>query len=81
MLLPLDPVVSSYLVNLCCLFESLIWFSTHRYISPEQVPVQYGGLSVDSCDCNPDSTISDPATDMTIKPGTKQIVEIIIYEV
>lgn len=43
--------------------------------------MQYGGLSVDYCDCNPEFTISDPATDMTVKPGTKQIVEIIIYEV
>ncbi|XP_030522079.1 patellin-3 [Rhodamnia argentea] len=51
-----------------------------KYISPEQVPVQYGGLSVDYCDCNPEFTVSDPATEMTIKPGTKQIVEIIIYE-
>ncbi|KAK4793431.1 hypothetical protein SAY86_023866 [Trapa natans] len=51
-----------------------------KYIPPERVPVQYGGLSVDPCDCNPEFTISDPATDMTIKPGTKQIVEIIIYE-
>lgn len=51
-----------------------------KYISPEQVAVQYGGLSVDNCDCNPDFTVSDPATEMTVKPGTKQIVEIIIYE-
>ncbi|KAK4741044.1 hypothetical protein SAY87_024632 [Trapa incisa] len=51
-----------------------------KYISPERVPVQYGGLSVDSCDCNPEFTTSDPATDMIIKPRTKQIVEIIIYE-
>ncbi|PKI57517.1 hypothetical protein CRG98_022168 [Punica granatum] len=51
-----------------------------KYISPEQVPVQYGGLSVDYCDCDPEFTISDPATEMTVKPGTKQIVEIIIYE-
>ncbi|KAI6691283.1 hypothetical protein NL676_028111 [Syzygium grande] len=51
-----------------------------KYISPEQVPVQYGGLSVDYCDCDPEFTVSDPATEMTVKPGTKQIVEIIIYE-
>ncbi|KAF9670595.1 hypothetical protein SADUNF_Sadunf13G0085200 [Salix dunnii] len=51
-----------------------------KYISPEQVPIQYGGLSVDFCDCNPEFTIADPATDITVKPATKQTVEIIIYE-
>ncbi|XP_050243583.1 patellin-3-like [Quercus robur] len=51
-----------------------------KYISPEQVPVQYGGLSVDYCDCNPDFSVSDPATEITVKPATKQTVEIIIYE-
>ena len=53
----------------------------YRYISPEQVPVQYGGLSVDPCDCNPDFALDDPASEVTVKPGTKQTVEIIIYEV
>ena len=43
--------------------------------------IQYGGLSVDYCDCNPEFTIADPATDITVKPATKQTVEIIIYEV
>ncbi|NP_001276245.1 patellin-3-like [Glycine max] len=51
-----------------------------KYISPEQVPVQYGGLSVDFCDCNPDFTMSDPVTEIPIKPTTKQTVEIAIYE-
>ncbi|KAL2329397.1 hypothetical protein Fmac_022824 [Flemingia macrophylla] len=51
-----------------------------KYISPEQVPVQYGGLSVDFCDCNPDFTLSDPVTEIPIKPTTKQTVEIAIYE-
>ncbi|KAM4078607.1 hypothetical protein ACB094_09G051500 [Castanea mollissima] len=51
-----------------------------KYISPEQVPVQYGGLSVDYCDCNPDFSDSDPATEVTVKPVTKQTVEIIVYE-
>ncbi|KAJ0086028.1 hypothetical protein Patl1_07200 [Pistacia atlantica] len=51
-----------------------------KYISPEHVPIQYGGLSVDYCDCNPEFTIDDPVTDITVKPGTKQTVEIIIYE-
>ncbi|CAH8331582.1 unnamed protein product [Eruca vesicaria subsp. sativa] len=51
-----------------------------KYISPEQVPVQYGGLSVDPCDCNPDFSLDDPASEVIVKPGTKQTVEIIIYE-
>ncbi|KAL4326274.1 hypothetical protein GQ457_11G011320 [Hibiscus cannabinus] len=51
-----------------------------KYIPPEQVPIQYGGLSVDYCDCNPDFSDADPATEMTVKPGTKQTVEITIYE-
>uniref|UniRef100_A0A1J3J8V2 Patellin-3 n=1 Tax=Noccaea caerulescens TaxID=107243 RepID=A0A1J3J8V2_NOCCA len=51
-----------------------------KYISPEQVPVQYGGLSVDPCDCNPDFSLDDQASEVTVKPGTKQTVEIIIYE-
>ncbi|XP_018833619.1 patellin-3 [Juglans regia] len=51
-----------------------------KYISPEQVPVHYGGLSVDYCDCNPDFSTSDPVAEVTVKPATKQTVEIIIYE-
>ncbi|CAL9232129.1 unnamed protein product [Arabidopsis halleri] len=51
-----------------------------KYISPEHVPVQYGGLSVDNCDCNSDFTHDDIATEITIKPTTKQTVEIIVYE-
>ncbi|CAA7057820.1 unnamed protein product [Microthlaspi erraticum] len=51
-----------------------------KYISPEHVPVQYGGLSVDNCDCNSDFTHDDTATEITIKPATKQTVEIVIYE-
>ncbi|CAN1235552.1 PATL5 [Linum perenne] len=51
-----------------------------KYIPPEEVPIQYGGMSVDDCDCNPEFAFSDPVTDMIVKPGTKQTVEIIIYE-
>ncbi|KAK9929709.1 hypothetical protein M0R45_026797 [Rubus argutus] len=51
-----------------------------KYISAEHVPIQYGGLSVDYCDYDPDFTIADPVTEVTIKPGTKKTVEIIIYE-
>ena len=49
-------------------------------ISPEQVPMQYGGLSVDYCDCNPDFGIADPVTEITVKPSTKQTVEILVSE-
>lgn len=51
-----------------------------KYVSPEHVPIQYGGLSVDYCDCNPEFTIDDPAAVVTIKPATKQTVEIIVNE-
>lgn len=51
-----------------------------KYINPEQVPIQYGGLSVDFCDCNPAFTINDPASQITIKPATKQTVEILVNE-
>ncbi|GAB2291165.1 Patellin-3 [Dionaea muscipula] len=51
-----------------------------KYISPEQVPIQYGGLSVDRCHCNPDFTMDDPATEVTLKPATKQFVEILVSE-
>ncbi|CAN8246789.1 unnamed protein product [Cochlearia groenlandica] len=51
-----------------------------KYISPEHVPVQYGGLSVDNCECNSDFTHNDTATEITVKPATKQTVEIIVYE-
>ncbi|XP_021748896.1 patellin-3-like [Chenopodium quinoa] len=51
-----------------------------KYVSPEQVPIQYGGLSVDYCDCNPDFTVDDPATVLNLKTATKQFVEIICSE-
>ncbi|KAL9245472.1 hypothetical protein vseg_019119 [Gypsophila vaccaria] len=51
-----------------------------KYISPEQVPIQYGGLSVDYCDCNPEFTVDDTATVINLKPTTKQFVEIICLE-
>ncbi|XP_009773028.1 patellin-3 [Nicotiana sylvestris] len=52
----------------------------YKYVSPEQVPVQYGGLSVDYCECNPEFTVNDPATEIIVKPATKQTVEIIVNE-
>ncbi|KAL9998239.1 putative GOLD domain, patellin [Helianthus debilis subsp. tardiflorus] len=57
--------------ELCCF---------NRYVSPEHVPIQYGGLSVDYCDCNPEFTIDDPASVVTVRPSTKQTVEIIVNE-
>ncbi|KAI3523266.1 hypothetical protein L1887_01326 [Cichorium endivia] len=51
-----------------------------KYVNPEHVPIQYGGLSVDYCDCNPEFTIEDPAAVVTVKPSTKQTVEIIVNE-
>ncbi|KAI7727156.1 hypothetical protein M8C21_029991 [Ambrosia artemisiifolia] len=51
-----------------------------KYVSPEHVPIQYGGLSVDYCDCNPEFTIDDPASVVSVRPGTKQTVEIIVNE-
>ncbi|KAG9145898.1 hypothetical protein Leryth_019577 [Lithospermum erythrorhizon] len=51
-----------------------------KYIAPEQVPIQYGGLLVDLCDCNPDFTVDDPVTEIIVKPTTKQTVEIIVHE-
>ncbi|KAG6514520.1 patellin-3-like [Zingiber officinale] len=48
-----------------------------KYIVPEQVPVQYGGFSREN---DPDFTIADAATDLTIKPSVKQDVEILISE-
>ncbi|XP_062010934.1 patellin-3-like isoform X2 [Rosa rugosa] len=51
-----------------------------KYISAEHVPIQYGGLSVDYCECNPEFTIADPVAEVTIKLGTKKTLEIIIYE-
>ncbi|KAI4321205.1 hypothetical protein MLD38_034615 [Melastoma candidum] len=48
-----------------------------KYISLEQIPIQCGGLSTDCCSRDTEFTINDPATKMTVKPGSKQIVEII----
>lgn len=43
-----------------------------RYIAPEQVPVQYGGLSREG---DQEFTVTDPVTEVTIKPTTKHTVE------
>ncbi|KAK2379533.1 patellin-3 [Trifolium repens] len=48
-----------------------------KYIAPEQVPVQYGGLSREG---EQEFTTADPATEVTIKPATKHAVEFPISE-
>ncbi|KAG0540365.1 hypothetical protein BDA96_03G402600 [Sorghum bicolor] len=48
-----------------------------RYIAPEQVPVQFGGLfKVD----DPEFTTSDIVTELTIKPSSKETIEIPVTE-
>ncbi|GMI90554.1 hypothetical protein HRI_002724700 [Hibiscus trionum] len=48
-----------------------------RYIAPEQVPVQYGGLSREG---EQEFTVADAATELTIKPATKHTIEFPITE-
>ncbi|XP_030483080.2 patellin-3 isoform X1 [Cannabis sativa] len=48
-----------------------------KYIAPEQVPVQQGGLSQDG---DQEFTSSDSVTEVTIKPSTKETVEIPVTE-
>ncbi|GMI85108.1 hypothetical protein HRI_002180100 [Hibiscus trionum] len=48
-----------------------------RYIAPEQVPVQYGGLSREG---EQEFTVADAATEDIIKPATKHTVEFPITE-
>lgn len=44
-----------------------------RYIAPEHVPVQYGGLSKDN---DSDFTSSDAVTEVIIKPSSKHVIEL-----
>ncbi|KAI9383618.1 hypothetical protein POPTR_013G106000v4 [Populus trichocarpa] len=46
-----------------------------KYIAPEDVPVQYGGLSRDG-----EFTVADSVTDVTIKPTSKHTVEFPVSE-
>ncbi|KAL5060047.1 hypothetical protein RYX36_031651 [Vicia faba] len=48
-----------------------------KYIAPQQVPVQYGGLSREG---EQEFTTADPATEVIIKPATKHAVEFPISE-
>ncbi|CAA6663838.1 unnamed protein product [Spirodela intermedia] len=49
-----------------------------KYIAPEQVPVQFGGLSKDN---DSDFGTSDPTTEITVKPSSKHSIEIPVSEV
>ncbi|XP_020585295.1 patellin-3-like [Phalaenopsis equestris] len=44
-----------------------------RYIAPEYVPVQYGGLSKEN---DTDFTSSDAVTEVIIKPSSKHVIEL-----
>ncbi|KAJ1286451.1 hypothetical protein BS78_03G352700 [Paspalum vaginatum] len=48
-----------------------------RYIAPEQVPVQFGGLFKED---DPEFTTSDVVTELTIKPSSKETIEIPVTE-
>ncbi|CAJ1978247.1 unnamed protein product [Sphenostylis stenocarpa] len=48
-----------------------------KYIAPELVPLQYGGLSREG---EQEFTTADPATEVTIKPASKHAVEFPVSE-
>ncbi|XXG73584.1 hypothetical protein AAC387_Pa07g2479 [Persea americana] len=48
-----------------------------KYIAPEQVPVHYGGLSVEN---DPDFSTADSVTEVTIKPAARHTVELPVSE-
>ncbi|KAI4387941.1 hypothetical protein MLD38_000324 [Melastoma candidum] len=48
-----------------------------KYIAPEQVPVQYGGLSREG---DQEFTTADPATIVTVKPSSTHSVEVPVTE-
>lgn len=48
-----------------------------KYIAPEQVPVQYGGLSKDG---DNEFTTAEPVTEEIIKPATKHTIEFPVSE-
>ncbi|XP_073146109.1 patellin-3-like [Henckelia pumila] len=48
-----------------------------KYLAPEQVPVQYGGLSKDG---EQEFTTADAATEETVKPSCKHTIELPITE-
>ncbi|XP_030468088.2 patellin-3-like [Syzygium oleosum] len=48
-----------------------------KYIAPERVPVQYGGLSTEA---EQEFTTAEPATEVAIKPATQHTVEFPVSE-
>ncbi|XP_072998565.1 patellin-3-like [Typha latifolia] len=48
-----------------------------KYIAPAQVPVQFGGLGKEN---DPDFTTSDAVTEVTIKPSSKQSIDVSVTE-
>ncbi|XP_038889948.1 patellin-3-like [Benincasa hispida] len=48
-----------------------------KYVAPEQVPIQYGGLSREG---EQEFSIEDPVTEVSIKAGTKHTVEFPVSE-
>lgn len=63
-------------LTFACTLASLC--SSLRYVAPEQVPVQYGGLSREG---EQEFSTEDPVTEVAIKPATKHTVEFPISEV
>lgn len=59
-------------------YSVLCFCRCNRYIVPEQVPVQYGGLSKDG---DQEFCPADSVTEITLKPTTKQTVEFPVSEV
>ncbi|KAL0437908.1 UNVERIFIED_CONTAM: Patellin-5 [Sesamum latifolium] len=52
-----------------------------KYISPENLPIQYGGLNSRYPHIrNPEFTADDVATEIKIKPFTQQTVEIFLHQ-
>ncbi|KAM1075087.1 hypothetical protein ACFX2B_019746 [Malus domestica] len=51
-----------------------------KYIGPEHVPVQYGGLSKEGVEGEHEFTTSDTVTEITVKPASKHTVEIPVSE-
>ncbi|XP_020095735.1 patellin-5-like [Ananas comosus] len=48
-----------------------------KYIAPEQVPVQFGGLAKEN---DPDFTTADAVADTVLKPSSKQTIDIPVPE-
>lgn len=50
----------------------------HRYIAGEEIPVEYGGLKREN---DPDFSTNDGVSDVTVKAGSTETIEIPIAEV